>query len=133
MVMALALLVDCERPECLNLNLPYNNPFVFTHGDLSLCNIMVARRQPNVPLRIAAIIDWEQSGWMPLSWDSYKARAAEESEEKRRYLAIITGDIDDDVYLAFDTFVMSLGGFSLYRIITNAITSRIRLLRKSKA
>ncbi|KNZ81259.1 hypothetical protein J132_02211 [Termitomyces sp. J132] len=97
-----------QYPE---FSLPYNDPFVFTHADLSLCNIMVTRRQPNVPLRIAAIIDWEQSGWLPLSWEPYKARASEESDEKIRYLATITGDIDDDVYLALDTFVMSLGGF----------------------
>ncbi|KAH0588646.1 hypothetical protein H2248_004464 [Termitomyces sp. 'cryptogamus'] len=101
-------IMDPEYPE---FSLPYNDPFVFTHADLSLCNIMVTRRQPNVPLRIAAIIDWEQSGWLPLSWEPYKARASEESDEKIRYLATITGDIDDDVYLALDTFVMSLGGF----------------------
>ncbi|KAG5339237.1 hypothetical protein C0989_005056 [Termitomyces sp. Mn162] len=101
-------IMDPEYPE---FSLPYNDPFVFTHADLALCNIMVTRRQPNVPLRIAAIIDWEQSGWLPLSWEPYKARASEESDEKIRYLATITGDIDDDVYLALDTFVMSLGGF----------------------
>ncbi|KAG6869594.1 hypothetical protein C0995_001893, partial [Termitomyces sp. Mi166 len=76
--------VHKDYPELI---LPYDDPFVFTHADVALCNIMVTRRQENIPLHIAGIIDWEQSGWLPLSWESYKSRAVqdadtEESKEK---------------------------------------------------
>ncbi|KAK7682219.1 hypothetical protein QCA50_014806 [Cerrena zonata] len=40
---------------------------VFTHGDLAPRNIMVKDG------KVAAIIDWEQSGWYPEHWEMVKA------------------------------------------------------------
>ena len=42
----------------------------FTHGDLTLNNIIIA--PGSSPRRIAGIIDWEQSGWYPDYWEYCK-------------------------------------------------------------
>ena len=47
--------------------LPHSHRILFAHGDLRPHNIMV--KDGNV----AAIIDWERSGWYPEYWDYAKA------------------------------------------------------------
>lgn len=44
---------------------------VFTHGDLHKSNIMVSE---DGPIKIRAIVDWEQAGWYPSYWEYCKAR-----------------------------------------------------------
>ncbi|KAI9066895.1 kinase-like protein [Trametes sanguinea] len=43
-------------------------PPIFSHGDLSAWNVMVADG------RLAAIIDWAEAGWYPYFWDSFCLR-----------------------------------------------------------
>ena len=50
-------------------DLPDDSEIVFTHGDLHRSNIIVSCTPP----RVAAIIDWEQSGWLPAYWEDCKA------------------------------------------------------------
>lgn len=44
---------------------------VFTHGDVRPANIMVTHEKDDV-WRVAAIIDWESSGFYPSYWESVK-------------------------------------------------------------
>ena len=48
---------------------------VFTHGDLRPANIIVCQEggDENGPWRIAAVIDWETSGFYPEYWECVKA------------------------------------------------------------
>lgn len=43
-------------------DLPDDCAIKFTHGDLHRSNIIVT---PTRPYRILAVVDWEQSGWLP--------------------------------------------------------------------
>ncbi|EGO26541.1 hypothetical protein SERLADRAFT_436356 [Serpula lacrymans var. lacrymans S7.9] len=43
-----------------------DHPIVFTHGDLAPRNIMMRGSE------IVAIVDWEESGWMPEHWELVK-------------------------------------------------------------
>ncbi|CAJ2510209.1 Uu.00g061090.m01.CDS01 [Anthostomella pinea] len=52
-----------------------DRPIVFTHGDLDKSNIIIAPREEGCPPRVAAIIDWHQSGWYPDGWEWVKAQA----------------------------------------------------------
>ncbi|KAI1377585.1 kinase-like domain-containing protein [Hypoxylon crocopeplum] len=52
-----------------------DRPVVFTHGDLDKSNILVSPREAGSPPRVAAIIDWHQSGWYPSDWEWLKARS----------------------------------------------------------
>ena len=49
-----------QMPECL--------PWTFTHGDLSLSNIIVRNDH------VVGILDWEWSGWFPRWWEYAKFR-----------------------------------------------------------
>lgn len=48
-----------------------NTPIVFTHNDLLPPNIMIS---PGPNPKVAAIVDWTQSGWYPAYWEYCKAR-----------------------------------------------------------
>ncbi|KAJ5184531.1 Aminoglycoside phosphotransferase [Penicillium cf. griseofulvum] len=52
-------------------DLPDDSPINFTHGDLHRSNILITSSQP---YRVLAIIDWEQSGWLPAYWEARKAQ-----------------------------------------------------------
>lgn len=55
----------------------------FTHGDLHRSNIIIAPY-------ILAIVDWEQSGWLPEYWEARKAQYTVDSEEwLTKYLPMI--------------------------------------------
>ena len=49
---------------------PSKPTLVFTHGDLSSFNIMVQDD------KVAGIIDWEMSGWLPMYWEYSCAKDA---------------------------------------------------------
>ncbi|KAA8650405.1 uncharacterized protein ATNIH1004_003091 [Aspergillus tanneri] len=68
--------------------LPDNCTIKFTHGDLHRSNIIVT---PSRPYQILAIVDWEQSGWLPAYWEARKAQyTADRSEEwSIQYLPMI--------------------------------------------
>lgn len=50
----------------------------FTHSDLHRSNIIVI---PTPPYRILAVVDWEQSGWLPEYWESRKAQYSADRAE----------------------------------------------------
>jgi hypothetical protein len=50
---------------------PSFKPYVFTHGDLDMSNILVDENK-----NLVAIIDWEHSGYKPVWWERYKLRMA---------------------------------------------------------
>jgi aminoglycoside phosphotransferase (APT) family kinase protein len=56
-----------EVPEDVRLQLrkgmPPAEPFTFTHGDLTIVNIMVQDG------RVTGILDWESSGFFPVWWE----------------------------------------------------------------
>ena len=54
--------------------LPDDAKIYFSHGDLTLTNIIVAPPDPDCPSprRLAGIIDWEQAGWYPEHWEYCK-------------------------------------------------------------
>lgn len=52
-------------------DLPDNSAVKFTHGDLHRSNIIVTLTPP---YRVLAVVDWEQSGWLPEYWESRKAQ-----------------------------------------------------------
>jgi len=54
--------------------LPFDSPIVFTHSDLNPSNILITPRGVNLPVRVLAVIDWEQSGWMPSFWEYSKPK-----------------------------------------------------------
>lgn len=59
----------------------------FTHSDLHRSNIIVT---PSKPRRILAVVDWEQSGWLPEYWEVRKAQYTVDSEEwSTKYLPMI--------------------------------------------
>lgn len=46
---------------------------MFTYGDLHRSNVLMSWDENGTP-RVAAIVDWHQSGWYPVSWEFYKTR-----------------------------------------------------------
>jgi hypothetical protein len=49
---------------------------VFVHGDLHPSNILISFALDNPSASIVALVDWEQSGWMPEYWEYGKALRA---------------------------------------------------------
>lgn len=58
-------------PYSFRKDLPDDCDCVFTHRDLHPSNIMMSSEQPH---RILAVVDWEQSGWLPEYWEHCKAQ-----------------------------------------------------------
>lgn len=61
--------------EPYRTHLPDDSDIVFTHGDLHRSNILIS----STSLRIVALVDWEQSAWLPAYWEDCKARWTAES------------------------------------------------------
>lgn len=59
-----------RMPELFRFYRQASNTLVFTHGDLSSFNIMVQDD------KVAGIIDWEMSGWLPMYWEYSCAKDA---------------------------------------------------------
>lgn len=60
----------------------------FTHGDLHQSNVLITRSEP---FHVLAIVDWEQSGWLPVYWEARKAQytADRNDEWSKKYLPMI--------------------------------------------
>ncbi|GFN10868.1 phosphotransferase enzyme family protein [Aspergillus tubingensis] len=65
--------------EPYRYGLPDHCAIKFTHGDLHRSNIIVTS---SPPYRVMAIIDWEQSGWLPAYWEVRKAQMSALSGEE---------------------------------------------------
>ncbi|KAF8956720.1 kinase-like domain-containing protein [Flammula alnicola] len=94
-------------------HLPYDSPIVFTHGDLNFSNIMITQRSVKDPPVVVAIVDWEQSGWMPSFWEYSKPRfwmMWQDEGDMMKRLPEITGDVPEEVFMAFATYLQARGG-----------------------
>ena len=85
-----------------------DTPISFTHGDLHRSNIMVSAKEDG-SIRIRAIIDWHQAGWLPSYWEYCKARwtASTGQEWEEVYLPKIVERYENYDY--WDYFVLRLG------------------------
>ncbi|KAI1394572.1 hypothetical protein F4819DRAFT_262510 [Hypoxylon fuscum] len=88
-------------------------PIVFTHGDLDKSNILISPREEGSPPRVAAIIDWHQSGWYPSDWEYLKARSRcepfWEGGRDTAWLLQIMSPADKDYQAAWEFINGSLG------------------------
>ncbi|OHE92087.1 phosphotransferase enzyme family protein [Colletotrichum orchidophilum] len=94
------------------------SPIVFTHADLVAPNIMLSLG-PNP--KVAAIIDWAQSGWLPSYWEYCKSKRlklyeteyfseALEEEWQTKYLPKILDPVDTETcYYPWLYFVSGKG------------------------
>ena len=61
------------RLQKIRKNMPDNHHIYFTHGDISLFNVLVrveGEEPDDVP--VVALLDWEQAGWRPEFWEAEK-------------------------------------------------------------
>lgn len=82
------MMLDPETvPEPCRKELPDDSNVVFTHGDFHRSNVIISSTSPHV----IAIIDWEQSAWLPAYWEDCKAHWTAESggEWASKYLTLI--------------------------------------------
>ncbi|KAI1763480.1 kinase-like domain-containing protein [Hypoxylon sp. FL1150] len=90
-----------------------DRPVVFTHADLDKSNIIVTPREGESPPRVAAIIDWHQSGWYPSGWEWLKAQAlcepSWEGERDTAWLSKIMTPVDHEYLVAWDFINHTLG------------------------
>lgn len=48
-------------------------PVIFTHGDINRRHVLVRVRGPEPEdVEVTALLDWEQAGWRPIYWESWK-------------------------------------------------------------
>lgn len=101
--------------ETCDIEISNEQLVVFTHNDFCPPNIMLTSGDNP---RVASVIDWAQSGWLPSYWESCKARRVSGPGEElslevqeewwQRYLPMILGfEEDEDVYHPFIYFQMS--------------------------
>ncbi|KAI8966426.1 kinase-like domain-containing protein [Daldinia sp. FL1419] len=90
-----------------------DRPVVFTHGDLDRSNILIFPRDGESPPRVAAIIDWHQSGWYPSDWEWLKAESRcepfWEGGRDTAWLLKIIMPADQDYHVAWEFIMGSLG------------------------
>ncbi|KAI0835950.1 hypothetical protein F5Y06DRAFT_274830 [Hypoxylon sp. FL0890] len=90
-----------------------DRPIVFTHGDLDRSNIIISPRNGESPPRVAAIIDWHQSGWYPSDWEWLKAQGRcdplWEGGRDTAWLSKIVPPADENYLVAWEFITGSLG------------------------
>ncbi|RAL08561.1 phosphotransferase enzyme family protein [Aspergillus homomorphus CBS 101889] len=93
--------------EPFRYDLPDDCAIKFTHGDLHRSNIIVT---PTPPYRILAVVDWEQSGWLPEYWESRKAQYTADRGESwsTTYLPEIL-DQRASIWEPWDYYTSSMG------------------------
>lgn len=87
---------------------------VFTHNDFIAPNILLSAG-PNP--KVAAVIDWGQSGWYPAYWEYCKAievgvmlkyfNSALQDEWRAKYLPMILDPVEDKTRHPFLYFILS--------------------------
>ena len=95
-------------PHPLRHWLPDYAAVSFTHGDLHRSNIIVSAKKDG-PVRVRAIVDWHQSGWLPSYWEYCKARwtANMGKQWEKNYLPKFLEEYESYDYWHF--FVLRLG------------------------
>ncbi|KAI1139347.1 hypothetical protein F5Y05DRAFT_412449 [Hypoxylon sp. FL0543] len=90
-----------------------DRPVVFTHADLDRSNIIISPRDRRHPPRVAAIIDWHQSGWYPSDWEWLKAQCRceplWEGGRDTAWLSKIVPPADEGYTMAWEFITGSLG------------------------
>lgn len=88
-------------------DIPDDSAIKFTHGDLHPSNIMVTS---TAPYHVIAILDWEQSGWLPAYWEVRKAQFTADRNElwSTTYLPRIL-DQYTSTWDPWDYYIMALG------------------------
>ena len=86
--------------------LPTNADIKFTHGDLHPSNIIISETSPR---KVLALIDWEQAGWYPDYWESFKSSFAAgiESQWFTEWVPKII-DVRDDVKVVMAEYSMQI-------------------------
>ncbi|KAF1951287.1 phosphotransferase enzyme family protein [Byssothecium circinans] len=94
-------------PDPYRQDLPDDSEIVFTHGDLHPSNILLSLEQP---VKVVAIVDWEQSGWLPAYWEDRKAHFTSDSfgEWSEKYLPMIM-DQYPSTWEAWNYYSLSMG------------------------
>lgn len=94
-------------PDPYRQCLPDSSEIVFTHGDLHPSNIILSS---TYPIRIIAIVDWEQAGWLPAYWEDRKAHYTSPTfgEWSEKYLPMIL-DQHKSTWEPWDYYTMSMG------------------------
>jgi aminoglycoside phosphotransferase (APT) family kinase protein len=93
-----------DHPDMCRELLPDDSKVYFTHGDLTLRNIMVSG--PPGLCRVTAIIDWEQAGWYPEYWEFCKMHfgvAGDHEWDIYDWPSKVL-EPDEDAYWAFSTY-----------------------------
>ncbi|KAK2765226.1 hypothetical protein FQN54_008925 [Arachnomyces sp. PD_36] len=79
----------------------------FTQGDLHRSNIILTASNPP---KVASVVDWEQSAWMPAYWEDRKAHwtADYEGDWSEKYLPMILNQYTD-TWEPWDYYTTSIG------------------------
>ncbi|KAJ5413493.1 kinase-like protein [Penicillium sp. CMV-2018d] len=72
--------------EPFRYDLPDDSAIKFTQGDLHRSNIIISFRNQ---YRVLAIVDWEQSGWLPEYWEARKMEWTVSDKEWAKYPPLI--------------------------------------------
>ncbi|KAJ5969962.1 hypothetical protein N7501_006210 [Penicillium viridicatum] len=72
--------------EPFRYGLPDDSAIKFTQGDLHRSNIIISFSKP---YRVLAIVDWEQSGWLPEYWEARKMEWTVSDKEWAKYPPLI--------------------------------------------
>lgn len=94
-------------PDPFRQHLPDDSEIVFTQGDLHQSNIIVSSSEP---VRVLAVIDWEQAGWLPAYWEDRTAHYTCDyfGEWSEKYLPIIL-DQYKSTWEPWDYYTTSIG------------------------
>lgn len=85
----------------IRADMPDDHQITFTHGDLNRRNIIV--RSGEEGARIAAIIDWTQSGWRPEYWELRKFHDVESGPWAERVLnTVFVERYEDEIQRDFE-------------------------------
>lgn len=100
-------ILGLDHPHMYRDLIPDTGNVYFTHGDLTLGNIIVSATSPP---KIHAIIDWEQAGWYPEYWEYCKMMYGVELYHDWR-----TEDWPDKITKPFEEAFFAFSEYSLWR------------------
>jgi hypothetical protein len=100
--------INTSNPDPWRPGLLDDVPIVFTHSDLHRSNILMSWDENGAP-RVAAIVDWHQSGWYPAPWEFYKTRFTCKASEQWELGFILEFLQSYRGYIPWDYFVLKRG------------------------
>ncbi|KAK6496158.1 hypothetical protein TWF481_002182 [Arthrobotrys musiformis] len=100
---------DPEASKPLREGLPDGASIVFSHCDFHPKNILISPEEES--FKIAAIVDWHQSGWYPSYWERCKAEWGNGYDWAEKYLpeALDNGEHSDELYSTFCMYTQLIG------------------------